>query len=57
MLHENFWWGIIDKYNVKYSYRKIKTKIKVVFKWLFDKTALINTDGKILKQDLVKNVF
>lgn len=51
--------GDIDKYNGKFSYSKIKTKTKtkVIFKWLFDKTALINTKGKILKQDLVKYVY
>lgn len=49
--------GDIDGQNGKYSYTNIETKTKVVFKWLFDKTSLINIKGKILKQDLVKNVF
>lgn len=49
--------GDIDGQNGKYSYTSIETKTKVVFKWLFDKTSLINIKGKILKQDLVKNVF
>lgn len=42
----------IDSYNGKCPSSNIKTKTKVV-----DKTGLINTKGKMLKHDLVKNVF
>lgn len=50
-------YGGTDRKNGKHPYRNIQTKTRVVFKWLFDKTALINTKGNILKQDLVENVF
>lgn len=43
---------------MKNTYSNIETKTEVVFKWLFDlKKSLINIKGKILKQDLVKNIF
>lgn len=35
----------------------LKPRQECSLKWFFDKTALINIKGKILRQDLVENVF